>query len=119
MTIRRSVIGSRPAGHRARNVLHGDYVVILEDHRALNYIPQFAHITGPVILAKSPGHFGRDSGNAFAQPLSERLDVKLGERQHIVTACAQAGNVDLNYREAIVKIEPETSGFTLAFQVAV
>ena len=57
------------------------------------------------------------------------LDVQMPEldgfgvlaelEQDVVTSFPQWWDVDLNNREAIIKVEPETSGFTFSFQIPI
>src|SRR5689334_22701967 len=43
----------------------------------------------------------------------------LGEQQYVVASFVQWWNIDLNNRQAVVKIEPEMTRFALCFQIAI
>src|ERR1035438_4536726 len=82
---------------------------ILQNHGALNCVPQLADISRPVVRQQQAFGFGRKTVNLALEFAVVVLDEESGHRQNILGPLAQRRDDELDYVQPIVKILPESA----------
>ena len=70
-------------------------------------------------MVEDVSHFRRDAANALAHPFFETLNKMPGKDKHVLATLPERGDLDLDYREAVVEVEPETPLFAIRLEVAI
>ena len=66
-----------------------------------------------MIMAERFSHVVLNPPDRFLEAFAERLNVVFGQFNHVIAALSERWNIDLNYRQPVIKIEPEPASFTL------
>src|SRR5437870_3953178 len=81
-----------------------DESALAENRRALERVPQLAHVAGPVVLQKRILRVAGQAGRRTAERTADLLEKRLAQRKDVRPALAQRRERDVEYLEPVIQV---------------
>src|SRR5215472_15104673 len=108
---------------KRRNALRqhrqGDLLSIGEDHRALDRVLEFAHVTGPVVAGQSEQGFFRESLDGFGVLIRIHFQEMHRQELYVFLALAERRNAKVDDVQSIEEIFAESLIFNFLEEVLI
>src|SRR6266446_10156827 len=119
------ILAAAPVGPKTRprdsisQIVDREILGVAKNNRALDYVAQFADVTGPGIRLKQVQRFSAYTPNVFSGFPGVAIDKVLHQHRNVFSSLPQRRNLKRKYIQAVEKILAERAGSYASLQVTV